>query len=103
MVAPGTTPHIRKWPIVTTKRANRRRSSRPSSQSRFEEASRRVNAALKEAAHTVEKESEVLIAYLNDEVVPAVREHSSRGLRIASKKLAEFATYLDSTKKKPRR
>ena len=49
-----------------------------------------------DAARQLDKEAERLIAYLNDEVVPSVRQHSSRGLRTASKKLAEFAAYLDS-------
>ena len=32
---------------------------------------------------------------LNDEVVPAVRTHSTKALRVASQKLAEFADYMD--------
>jgi hypothetical protein len=32
---------------------------------------------------------------LNDEVVPAVREHSSRGLRVAAEKLSKFADFMD--------
>ena len=59
---------------------------------RFEE---RFNSAIHEAADRLDRESEKLITYLNDEVVPAVREHSSRGLRIAAEKLAKFADYMD--------
>lgn len=55
-----------------------------------------VGRHLDDAARQLDKEAERLIAYLNDEVVPSVRQHSSRGLRTASKKLAEFAAYLDS-------
>lgn len=55
----------------------------------------RVNHAIHEAAGRLDRESEKLIAYLNDEVVPAVREHSSRGLRIAAEKLAKFADFMD--------
>ena len=58
----------------------------------------RVNQAIHEAADRLDRESEKLITYLNDEVVPAVREHSSRGLRIAAEKLAKFADYMDEEK-----
>jgi hypothetical protein len=58
----------------------------------FEE---RVNQAIHEAAGRLDRESEKLITYLNDEVVPAVREHSSRGLRVAAEKLAKFADFMD--------
>jgi len=64
----------------------------------FEE---RVNNAVHEAANRLDRESEKLIAYLNDEVVPAIREHSSRGLRIASEKLAQFAEFMDQQPKGP--
>lgn len=61
----------------------------------FEE---RVNSAIHDAANRIDRESEKLIAYLNDEVVPAVRTHSSKGLRIAAEKLAQFADYMDKQK-----
>jgi hypothetical protein len=54
-----------------------------------------MNDAIHEAATRFDRESEKLIAYINDEVVPAVREHSSRGLRVAAEKLAQFADYMD--------
>ena len=59
-----------------------------------------MNRAIEEAARRLEAESEELVAYLNDQVVPAVREHSTRGLRAAATKLARFADYLESTKKR---
>jgi len=55
----------------------------------------RVNRKIEEAARTLELETERLIQYINNEVVPEVRKHSSRGLRTASDKLREFAEYLD--------
>jgi hypothetical protein len=57
---------------------------------------------LEEAARRMEQETEKFIQYLNDEVVPQVREHSSRGLRKAAKELANFADYLEKTQKKRR-
>ena len=58
----------------------------------------RFNSAVHGAAEKLDRESEKLIAYINDEVVPAVREHSSRGLRVAAEKLAKFADYMDQQK-----
>jgi hypothetical protein len=71
-----------------------KRSSRPP----FENAGRKIE----EAAHRLEQETEKFIQYLNDEVVPQVREHSSRGLRKAAKELVNFADYLEKTHKKSR-
>jgi hypothetical protein len=36
-----------------------------------------------------------LITYLNEEVVPAVRKHSTKALRIAAQKLAHFADFME--------
>lgn len=54
-----------------------------------------MNRKIEEAARTLEVETEKFIQYINNEVVPEVRKHSSRGLRTASEKLREFAEYLD--------
>ena len=51
--------------------------------------------AFDEAARDLERELKDTIRYLNDEVVPKVRVHSSRGLRVAARKLHELAEYLD--------
>lgn len=48
----------------------------------------------------MEKEAEKLVKYINSEVVPAVREQSTVGLRKAAEKLAAFADYLDDSKRK---
>ena len=55
-----------------------------------------MDDAFQRAAQRVEEETERLITYLNDEVVPAAREHSSRGLRKAAERLSQFADYLES-------
>ncbi len=62
---------------------------------KVEEASVRINKSVAEVATTVEKEAAELLTYLNDEVVPAVRQHSNKALRIASEKLAHFADYME--------
>lgn len=53
------------------------------------------NRKVEQAAEHLEKEAADLITYLNDEVVPAVREHSTKALRIAAEKLAHLADYMD--------
>ncbi|MGA2855443.1 MAG: hypothetical protein ABSE40_01155 [Candidatus Sulfotelmatobacter sp.] len=62
---------------------------------KVEGASARVTQTINEAAERLEKEIPEFIKYLNDEVVPAVRTHSTKALRTASQKLAEFADYMD--------
>jgi hypothetical protein len=62
---------------------------------KVEDASARVSQKINEAAQRVEKEIPALIKYLNDEVVPAVRTHSTKALRTASQKLAEFAEFME--------
>ena len=62
-----------------------------------EEASARVNKSVGDAAETLEKESAELIAYLNNEVVPAVRQRSTQALRVAAEKIARLADYMEKT------
>jgi glutamyl-tRNA reductase len=66
---------------------------------KVEDASARVNKSVSDAAEHLEKEGEELIRYLNAEVVPAVRDQSTKALRIAAEKLAKLADYMDETKK----
>jgi hypothetical protein len=54
-----------------------------------------VSQTLNDAAERLEKEIPEFIQYLNNEVVPAVRTHSTKALRVASKKLSEFADYME--------
>ncbi len=62
---------------------------------KVEGASARVSQTINDATERLEKEIPEFIKYLNDEVVPAVRSHSTKALRVASEKLAEFADYMD--------
>lgn len=68
---------------------------------KVEEASTRFNRSVANIAETIEKETATLALYLNDEVIPAVRTHSSKGLRVAASKLSEFADFLEAQSKKP--
>jgi len=56
---------------------------------------RRVEDRFNEAKPRVEKELKRGIAYINDEVVPEVRQSSSKALKIAAEKLTKLAERID--------
>ena len=61
-------------------------------------ASEKVNRTIAEVAERLERESAGFINYLNDEVVPCVREQSTKALRVVSQELGKLADYLDTPK-----
>jgi prophage antirepressor-like protein len=61
----------------------------------FNQASSRVNKAVGETTERLEKEAAEFIKYLNDEVVPAIRQHSTKALRTAAEKMTELANYME--------
>jgi len=66
---------------------------------KVEEASARLNRSVANISETLEQETKELVAYLNNEVVPAVRTHSSKALRTAAGKLSKFAEFLETQRK----
>lgn len=56
---------------------------------------RRVEDTFSEAKPRVEEELKRVITYLNDEVVPEVRQSSSKALKIAAEKLTKLAERID--------
>jgi hypothetical protein len=62
------------------------------------EAGARVNKSVADFAERLEKDTQELVAYLNNEVVPAVRSRSTKAIRVAAEKLAKLADYLDQHK-----
>jgi len=62
---------------------------------KVEDASARLHKSIADAAERVEQESAELITYLNNEVVPAVRQHSTKALRVAAERLARLADYME--------
>lgn len=66
---------------------------------KVDEAKARVSRTVSDTAERLEKESTELLDYLNREVVPAVREQSTKALRIAAEKLHKLADYMDEAKK----
>jgi hypothetical protein len=70
-----------------------------SASSRFESFGRKLDEQLGNVAPRVEEEVKKVIAYLNDEVVPQVRQSSSEALRTAAEHLGRLAEHLDSTRR----
>ena len=63
----------------------------------FENFGRKIDETLNNAVPRVEDELKRVITYLNDEVVPKVRENSSKGLRVAAEQLTKLAEHIDRT------
>ena len=60
-----------------------------------EEASAKFSRTVAETTERLEKEAQEFVKYLNDEVVPTVRVHSTKALRAAAEKLQELANYME--------
>lgn len=65
----------------------------------FEKFGRKLDAGIDDAARKLEAESDRVIAYLNDEVVPAIRQGSTRALRTAADQLTRLAEYMDRNRR----
>jgi len=66
----------------------------------FERMGRKLDANFGEAAEKLEREKEKVITYLNNEVVPAIRTHSTKALRVAAEQLNKLAEYMDKNRSK---
>jgi hypothetical protein len=66
---------------------------------RFERFGRKLDEEIGDATRKLEVESDRVIAYLNDEVVPAIRQGSSRALRSAAEQLSKLAEYMDRNRR----
>jgi hypothetical protein len=62
-----------------------------------------MDDVLGDTTHRIEEETQKLLAYINDELVPAIREHSSNALRIASEKMAQAADLMESQTRRRKR
>jgi hypothetical protein len=70
---------------------------------KVEQASARVSQTVAQTTERLEQESAEFIKYLNDEVVPAVRQHSTKALRVASEKLIQLADYMEQQQRSARK
>ena len=66
---------------------------------KVEDAGARVNQKVADVAERLERETTELITYINSEVVPAIRTHSTKALRVAADKLGKMADYLDEQRR----
>ena len=66
----------------------------------FQTAGERLDDMLGDASARIEEETQLLIKYINDELVPQIRQGSTKALRSASEKLAQAADHMDSSKQK---
>ena len=64
----------------------------------FQTAGERLDDVLGDASQRIEQETQLLIKYINDELVPAIRDHSTNALRVAGDKLNQVADMMDSNK-----
>jgi bisphosphoglycerate-dependent phosphoglycerate mutase len=63
--------------------------------SRFEDFGKKVDERFSQALPRVEEEVKKVIDYLNDQVVPQIRQDSSQVLRAAADRLRKLAEQLD--------
>jgi len=66
---------------------------------KVEETTARANKTVSAAAEQLEKDGAEFIDYLNREVVPAVRQQSTKALRVAAEKLHRLADYMEEAKR----
>jgi glutamyl-tRNA reductase len=69
---------------------------------KVEDTTTRVGKKVGETAERIEQETAEFIKYLNEEVVPAVRTHSTKALRIAADKMTELANYMEKNSAPPK-
>jgi len=63
---------------------------------RFEGFGRRIDEQFGDFSGRMEDEVRKVITYLNDRVVPEVRENSGKALRVAAEQLSRLADHLES-------
>ena len=73
-------------------------SSESKSGGRFGDFGRRVDQGLGTAIPRIQDEVRKVVAYLNDEVVPHLRQDSSQALRSAAEQLRKLADHLDDNR-----
>jgi bisphosphoglycerate-dependent phosphoglycerate mutase len=65
----------------------------------FENFGRKVDEHFGGCSERLEEDVKRVITYLNERVVPEVRENSSKALRIAADQLARLADHLERSRK----
>jgi len=66
---------------------------------RFETFGRKMDEHFGGCSDKLEEDVKRVISYLNDKVVPEVRENGSKALRVAAEQLTRLADHLERTRK----
>lgn len=66
----------------------------------FTTAGERLDNMFGDASQRIEQETQILLKYINDELVPAIREGSTKALRVASERLQRAADIMDEGNRK---
>ncbi len=66
---------------------------------RFESFGRKVDEHFGGCSDKLEEDVKKVISYLNEKVVPEVRENGSKALRVAAEQLTRLADHLERTRK----
>jgi predicted ArsR family transcriptional regulator len=66
---------------------------------RFENVGRKLDEQFGGCSERLEEDVKRVVTYINEKVVPEVRENSSKALRIAAEQLARLADHLDRARK----
>jgi bisphosphoglycerate-dependent phosphoglycerate mutase len=66
---------------------------------RFENVGRKLDEHFGGCSERLEEDVKRVITYLNEKVVPEVRENSTKALRIAAEQLARLADHLERSRK----
>lgn len=69
--------------------------------SRFEEMGKRLDEQVGSALPRMEEEVRKIISFLNDQVVPNLRQDSAHALRTAAEQLSKLAVRLDGDRRPP--
>jgi hypothetical protein len=67
----------------------------PTRKATFENFGRKMDQEFGDAAQRLEQESERLIAYINNELVPAIRAKSSKAMRNTAEQLHKLAEKME--------
>jgi hypothetical protein len=67
--------------------------------SRFARIGKKLDEEIGGATRRLDAESDRMINYLNDEVVPAIRQGSSRALRTAAEQLTRLAEFMERNRR----
>jgi hypothetical protein len=70
-------------------------TSESNSSSRFEDFGKRVDERFNQVRPRVEEELKKVIDYLNDQIVPQLRQDSAQALRSAADRLRKLAEQMD--------